>query len=107
MLPLPETAQYVPIRHAVREEMRSIWHHYRPPPVPPPIDVELASPSAASSPTRVRVATLVAMPSQEIDAEDLPYLEFGVLETDIMDQGRMSSQSDGDGGMGPEADLKV
>jgi len=97
----PAAVPYIHIRQVVREEMRSMWRLQNPlrPPqsAPPPPDVELTSPNpASSSPSRVRIATLVAMPSQGTDteAEELPYLEFGILDADIVDHGRMSTQSE-------------
>jgi hypothetical protein len=39
------------------------------------------------------------MPSQhaEEEEEELPYLEFGVLDAEVVDHGKMSSQSEKDG----------
>ncbi|KAJ7741776.1 hypothetical protein DFH07DRAFT_1063896 [Mycena maculata] len=94
--PHPESmaAQHGPLRRAVREEIHDMLRFFRAPPAPPPPTMEPAVPSALPTPTtRVRVATLVAMPARE--TEELPYLEFGVLDAEVVDPGRMSAQSEG------------
>ncbi|KAJ7441089.1 hypothetical protein FB451DRAFT_119536 [Mycena latifolia] len=73
---------------------------FRAPSPPPPPTFEPAPPPSPSNSTEVRVAVLVAMPSQDPpqDAEDLPYLEFGIVDVELVDNGKMSSQSDAEGG---------
>jgi len=93
------TSHHVPIHRAARDQMRSLvrlHNPFRPPPAPPPQPaIELApQPSVIPSPSaKVRVALLVAMPWQEVspqEEEELPYLEFGVLDVDVVDLGKMS-----------------
>ncbi|KAJ6481309.1 hypothetical protein C8R47DRAFT_595359 [Mycena vitilis] len=90
-----------------------------PPPAPPPPMIELAPSSSSSSssaapcsspsPTQLRVALLIAMPFEpstpkpkvedaadgDDEDEDLPYLEFGVLEAEVLDTGRTSGGEEG------------
>ncbi|KAJ7670655.1 hypothetical protein DFH06DRAFT_1320588 [Mycena polygramma] len=132
VLPPMESPQapHEPIRRAARDQMRSVVRLYSPfrslqlpPPAPPPPPmIELAPSSSSStsapprsspSPTQLRVALLVAMPFEpstpkqkeddaDADDEDLPYLEFGVLEADVVDVGRTSG---GEEGVSAGADL--
>jgi len=96
--------QHVPIRRAARNHMRSMVrlnNPFRSPPAPsppPPPAIELApQPSVVPSPSaKVQVALLVAMPWQQLapqdeDEEELPYLEFGVLDADVVDLGKVST----------------
>ncbi|KAJ7440780.1 hypothetical protein B0H11DRAFT_2252602 [Mycena galericulata] len=102
VLSYPEPAPSVPARRAMREVLHS-YIPFHAPSISPTRDTELAfvstPPSAGHG--RVRIATLVAMPSEDTDAEDLPYLEVGVLDADIADDRRMSSQSDNEGTASP------
>ncbi|KAJ6596338.1 hypothetical protein DFH09DRAFT_1407508 [Mycena vulgaris] len=83
-LPPPHPETLLPSR-----AMRDVFYNpFRPPPAPPPPAVEPVPPPLPAAATQIRVATLIAMPSQ--DMEDLPYLEFGVLEADVVDHGKMS-----------------
>lgn len=107
-----EIPQHSQIRQAAREQMRNVVGRYNPfrtpaapPPPPPPPMIEVApspSNSASSPPTQVRVALLVAMPSQPVPPhgqddgeEELPYFEFGVLDMDVVDAGRTSAVGEG------------
>jgi len=95
---------HVPIRRAARDHMRSLVrlnNPFRPPPAPPPLPppaIELAPQSSVIPPpsAKLRVALLVAMPWQQVapqdeDEEELPYLEFGVLDADVVDLGKVST----------------
>ncbi|KAJ7037800.1 hypothetical protein C8F04DRAFT_1091565 [Mycena alexandri] len=125
-LPLPvSVAHSAPMRQATLDQMRSVVHRYNPfhsPPAPPsPVEPSAPPPPlpptdpsmshSSYSPSQVRVAFLVAMPSppeqeqqqlaEDDDEEELPYLEFGVLDVDVVDLGRTSSQSGEEGGSEP------
>jgi len=97
--PESESPQPAPLRRNPRDQIRSIFLIHnplrRPPIAPPPPMVELAPLPSQPDASQVRVAVLVSMPSQ--DTEELPYLEFGVLDADIIDHGKMSSESDAEG----------
>ncbi|KAJ7719936.1 hypothetical protein B0H16DRAFT_393644 [Mycena metata] len=116
-LPLPmSVAHTTSMQHSAAGQMRSVVHRYNPfrSPPAPPSPVELSAPPpplpptdppmshTSYSPSQVRVAFLVAMPSppeqdqqlvEDDGEEELPYLEVGVLDVDVVDPGRMSSQS--------------
>ncbi|KAF8217520.1 hypothetical protein K438DRAFT_2881 [Mycena galopus ATCC 62051] len=96
---------HVPMHRAARAQMRSLVRLHSPfhsppvPPPPPPPATELAAQSSVISapPAKVRVAFLVAMPWQEVlpqddEEEELPYLEVGVLDVDVVDLGKMSGK---------------
>ncbi|KAJ6615210.1 hypothetical protein B0H10DRAFT_1950059 [Mycena sp. CBHHK59/15] len=57
---------------------------------------ELQSPPAAAPSPPLRVAVFVCMPCS-IQDDELPHMEFGVLEAEVVDPRKKSSQSDGDG----------
>ncbi|KAJ6575788.1 hypothetical protein B0H10DRAFT_2103852 [Mycena sp. CBHHK59/15] len=57
---------------------------------------ELQSPPAAAPSPPLRVAVFVCMPCS-IQGDELPHMEFGVLEAEVVDPRKKSSQSDGDG----------
>lgn len=91
------------IHRTARDQMRRslvrLWHNpFRAPPAPPPPPaIELES-QPDLIPSKVRVAFLVAMPwqgvspkNEEDEEEELPYLEFGVLDVDVADLGKLSS----------------
>jgi hypothetical protein len=105
--PPPASPHHVPIRRAARDQMRSILRLHNPfrspPPPPPPPTIELPPQSSVipSPSDKVRVALLVAMPWQEPstptleEEEELPYLEFGVLDVDVVDLGKTSGVEGG------------
>ncbi|KAJ7077608.1 hypothetical protein C8R44DRAFT_992879 [Mycena epipterygia] len=109
--PQPESQipQPVPLRRNPRGQMRSIFLIHNPlrqPPIaPPPPAVELAPLPSQPEASQVRVAVFISMPSQ--DTEELPYLELGVLHADIVDHGKMSSESDGEGCGKERADAEL
>ncbi|KAJ7215399.1 hypothetical protein GGX14DRAFT_696461 [Mycena pura] len=76
----------------------------------PPLAAAAPDPAPSPSNSHLRVSVLVVMPtppasssaSTADDEEELPHLELGVLEADVIDSGRNSSQS----GSGIEEDTK-
>jgi len=95
----PDAGQHALTRDAMSLRGFGFHNPFRPPPAPPPPNIELAPSSTSFPPEHVRVAVLIAMPSQHAEEEEdeLPYLEFGVLDAEVVDTGKMSSQSEREG----------
>ncbi|KAJ7216747.1 hypothetical protein B0H12DRAFT_342991 [Mycena haematopus] len=99
---------HTPIRRAARDQIRSLVRLHTPfhpppvPPPPPPIELVPQPPRISSPSDKVRVALLVAMPWQEVSPQKdedevlLPYLEFGVLDADVVDLGKISGEGEGE-----------
>ncbi|KAJ7647941.1 hypothetical protein FB45DRAFT_894821 [Roridomyces roridus] len=79
------------IRRALYQEIRHTWRLYSPfhPPPTSAYEEQLATPAEVDS--QVRVAAFVSMPSQEGVDEGLPHLEFGVVDVDMAQPRRKSS----------------
>ncbi|KAJ7078728.1 hypothetical protein B0H15DRAFT_954410 [Mycena belliarum] len=101
----PATAPHLPISklESPTPARRNLFYSpFQPPPAPPPPPVELKPPASASLANEVQVAIFVAMPQHNSlhgqGDEGPPYLEFGVLNAELVESGKLSSQSDGDVG---------
>ncbi|KAJ7112029.1 hypothetical protein C8R43DRAFT_153335 [Mycena crocata] len=105
-LPLPQADSIrTPLRDAARDEIRSVVRLHNPfrrrpppapPPAPPPVEQACTPPPVEPDTRQVHVAFLVSMPSlPPQNSEDLPYIEFGVLEAGVVDRGKTSEQSEG------------
>ncbi|KAJ7306198.1 hypothetical protein DFH08DRAFT_902367 [Mycena albidolilacea] len=98
-----EASGHPPIRRTAQDQLRlslvRLWHNpFRAPPAPPPPPAIEPESQPDLIPSQVRVAFLVAMPwqgmspkNEEEEEEELPYLEFGVLDVDVADLGKLSS----------------
>ncbi|KAJ7110738.1 hypothetical protein C8R43DRAFT_1139303 [Mycena crocata] len=109
-LPLPQADSIrTPFPDAARNEMRGVAcllnPFPRPTPLPPstPVEAAIAPPPMDPDTRQVSMAFLVSMPSLSPHNPDrLPYIEFAVLEAEVVDRGKTSEKLDG----GP-ADLEI